>query len=93
MELVGIPVDTLAPAALLGVCILLILTGRLVPRRTLEDANHDRNEWRAAHRISEAARAELAEQQRTLLEQGETSLALLRSLTTSPRADQQDVDR
>lgn len=59
----GVPVGTLTPAGLLAVVILLIAMGRLVPRRTMEDVIHDRNEWRAAHRISETARQE---QQETL---------------------------
>ena len=45
--------------ALAASCAWLVYTGRLVPRTTLEDATHDRDEWRAAHRISEAARLEI----------------------------------
>jgi hypothetical protein len=52
------PVGILAPSALAGLSVLLILTGRLVPRKTLEDIEHDRDEWRTAHRISETARQE-----------------------------------
>lgn len=52
------PLEVLTPAALLGLGVLLILRGYLVPRRYLEDVEHDRDEWRAAHRISETARQE-----------------------------------
>ena len=52
------PLEVLTPAALLGVGVLLILRGYLVPRKYLEDIEHDRDEWRTAHRISETARQE-----------------------------------
>lgn len=80
---IGIPVSTLTPAGLLAVLILLIGLGRLVPRRTMEDVLHDRDEWRAAHRISEQARVELAETVAEMLEQMRTTNALLQSLQRS----------
>lgn len=60
------PVAILTPSALLGLAIFLILSGRLVPRQTLRDVEHDRDEWRAAHRISETARLEEREHNGTL---------------------------
>lgn len=77
--------DTLAPSALAGICVLLILLGRLVPRRTLEDAMHDRDMWRAAHMISEQARAEGAAQVEELLEHARTTDAFIRSLPNPAR--------
>lgn len=79
-ELAGIPVGTLTPAALLGILILLIALGKLVPRRTMEDIIHDRNEWRTAHRISEQSRVELAGMVGELLEHARTTDAFIRSL-------------
>ena len=76
----GIPVGALTPAALLGLVILAIVMGRLVPRRTMEDIIHDRNEWRAAHRISEQSRMELAAMVGELLEHARTTDAFIRSL-------------
>lgn len=72
------PVEVLTPSVLLGIAILLILRGYLVPRRTvdeqrkayesrIEDIDHDRNEWRAAHRISEQARLEEREHNAALV--------------------------
>lgn len=69
LEGVPISLDVLAPSALAGLCVLLILVGRLVPlkqvkalvaeyERQLSDMAHDRDEWRAAHRISEQGRVE-----------------------------------
>jgi hypothetical protein len=75
----GIPIslDVLAPSALLGLCVLLIFMGKLVPRsqvkaliteyeRQITDIAHDRDEWRAAHRISEQGRVEEREHAVTL---------------------------
>jgi hypothetical protein len=86
--LATIPLDVAAPSVLLGILILLILTGRLVPRRTMEDAIHDRDEWRAAHRISEQARVELAEQLGELLEHARTTNAFIAAIS---RVRQEDV--
>jgi hypothetical protein len=75
----NIPLGSLTPAGLLAIVVLLIAFGRLVPRRTLEDMIHDRNEWRTAHRISEQARMELQQQVEELLEHARTSNAFIRS--------------
>lgn len=80
----GIPLSTLTPAGLLAIIVILIATGGLVPRRTLNDIVHDRNEWRTAHRISEQARIELSGQVDELLEHARTTNDVLRSLPTSP---------
>lgn len=88
---IGIPVSTLTPAGLLALIVVLIAFGRLVPRRTLEDMIHDRNEWRAAHRISEAARAELAAQVNELLEHGRTTDAFIRALPHAATVIQQEI--
>ena len=80
LEGIGIPVSTLTPAGLLAILILLIGVGRLVPRRTMEDIIHDRNEWRTAHRLSEQSRIELAGMVGELLEHARTTDAFIRSL-------------
>jgi hypothetical protein len=76
----GIPIGQLTPAGLLFIIILLIASGRLVPRRTMEDVIHDRNEWRTAHRISEQSRAEQNEMVKELLEHARTTDAFIRSI-------------
>lgn len=82
----GIPVGALTPAGLLAVFILLIAMGRLVPRRTMEDVIHDRNEWRAAHRISESARSEQDETIRGILHSLETLEAFIRAIPSGVEA-------
>lgn len=56
-----IPVALLNGIGVVGVVVLIgwfIWTGRLATRREVEQIEHDRDEWRAAHRISETARQE-----------------------------------
>lgn len=88
----GIPLGTLTPAGLLAVVILLIVVGRLVPRRTMEDVIHDRNEWRAAHRISETARQTQAENLAQLVEAFEGLDAFIRALPSGAAAASRSDD-
>lgn len=81
IDSLGLPgFDTLAPSALAGLCVYLIMRGQLVPRRTHDDVVHDRNEWRTAHRISEAARLEGVEHQRAMAETATTMNQLMHEL-------------
>lgn len=79
----GLPLGDIGAGALVAFTVLALLTGRIVPRRALEDVLHDRDEWRAAHRISEAARVEQAAQVDELLEHARTTDAVLRSIQTN----------
>lgn len=47
--LLSAPIGQLGAGALVTVVVLLILSGRLVPRRALQDAQADRDYWRQAH--------------------------------------------
>ena len=88
----GIPPVVLggSPWALIAVVVLLIYLGRLVPRSVLEDVRNDREirlaEVRAERDDWKAAAVELRQQNGLLLEQGKSSLKLLRSLPT-PEVD------
>lgn len=61
------PVGILAPSALAGLAVLLILTGKLIPRRTYDDKAHEADEWRAESRIKDQQIHELAEQNTAML--------------------------
>lgn len=74
----------LTPAVLLGIGVLMILTGRLVPRSYVDDVRTDRDvrvaeareetaEWRKTAMIKD-------EQLKVLMSQGETTIALLHSI-------------
>ncbi len=66
--------------ALAGLAVLAIITGRLVPRSTLEDVIHDRNEWRAESRIKDQQIAVKDDQLDHMAEVGITVNTIMRSL-------------
>lgn len=57
-----------------------MMRGKIVPRSALDDAIHDRNEWRAESRIKDQQIATKDQQLGHLAEVGETQKALLISL-------------
>ena len=83
----GISLDALGQVGASGLVVLfviLLLTGRIVPRSTLTDTQAERDSWRKAHEVSEKARAELAQSVHDLLEHARTSDAFIRSLPHQP---------
>jgi hypothetical protein len=44
----GLPIVDLGATALLALVVMMILTGRLVPRRVVKDIETERDYWRAA---------------------------------------------
>ncbi|WP_431781692.1 hypothetical protein [Streptomyces chumphonensis] len=79
-EFAGITALDLGAGALLGIVILLILTGRLVPRSTLEDVRAERDTWRTAHQVSEEARLAALRQNDELTELARTGVRALDAL-------------
>ena len=51
----GLPVGNIGAGALVCLIVLLILTGRLVPRQQVLDLREDRDSWRAAAEDSQKA--------------------------------------
>ena len=89
MELAGIPIGALTPVGLVGVGVILIFTGLLVPRRNLRDVEHDRDEWRAEGRIKDQHIAELTEQNNILLREiGPTMTSFLRTFQPHRRDEE-----
>lgn len=79
----GVPFGALDGVGVVGVVLIvgwLLATGRLVTRNVHDDVRHDRDEWRASHRISESARAEAVSQVQELLEHARTTDTFIRSL-------------
>ena len=66
-EIIGIPISALAPSAIAGLAVLLILTGYLIPKRTQDEVTHDRDEWRAESRVKDQQILELTEQNQKML--------------------------
>ena len=80
----GFPLASYPP--LVGVLVLIMFPylqmarGKLVPRSTLLDAIKTADDWREAHKVSEAARAAQTEQMRVLLASTEAIESTLRSI-------------
>lgn len=90
-EVFGVnPVDAGA-GALLALVILLILTGRLIPRRTHEDVITDRDNWRNAFLQSEAARKVEHDQTGELLEMAKLGGHILTALPHPGHTDEEEV--
>lgn len=86
----------LSLSGLLGLAILLVLLGGLIPRYVVNQIRADRDtrlaeareeitNWRSAYQTSEEARSLQSQQLGELLEQGRTTDAFIRSLQVAAR--------
>lgn len=76
----GIPIATLTaltPPALLGIAVLMLMLGRLVPRATLTDKIAEAEKWRLAYEAERKARVTSDAQTVELLELAKTTHSLL----------------
>ncbi|MET9909666.1 hypothetical protein ABZZ74_23175 [Streptomyces sp. NPDC006476] len=90
-EVFGINASDAGLGALLTLVILLILTGKLIPRRTHEDVIADRDNWRSAYLESEKARKVEHEQTGELLEMARLGGHILTALPHPGHADEEGV--
>jgi hypothetical protein len=90
-ETFGVNPTDAGAVALLTLVVLFILTGRLVPRKTHEDALTDRDNWRQAYLESEAARKVEHEQTGELLEMARLGGHILTALPRPGQADEEEV--
>lgn len=72
----GIPVVGLTAPALLGITVLLLLMGRIVPRATMQDKIQEASDWKAAYEAERDARAKSDAQTVELLEVSKTTHAI-----------------
>ncbi|HET8588976.1 MAG TPA: hypothetical protein VFM01_05035 [Nakamurella sp.] len=70
----------LGPGALIVLVVLLILSGRLVPRRALQDMINERDDWKAAAQAKDATIAVQARQIDELQEAGRVATAVMQAL-------------
>jgi hypothetical protein len=75
----GIPINDLTAPSLLGIAIVLILLGWLVPRSTLKDKKEESEKWQQAYEAERKARSLSDAQTAELLELARTSKHLLES--------------
>lgn len=88
----GISVIGLTPAALLGMAILMLLTGRLIPRSTYQDKLKEADQWREAYEAERAARTTSDAQTRELFEVAKTSESFLRAVFEKSESISQSGD-
>jgi len=69
----GMPLADLTAPTLLGVAVLLLLFGKLVPRATLMDKKEEAQRWREAYEKEREARALSEAQSAELLELSKTT--------------------
>lgn len=91
-ELLGIDIAQGGAVALLTLVVLMVLTGRLVPRRTHEDTLADRDNWRTAFLDSEALRKVEHDQTGELLEMARLGGNILAALPHPPHATGEEVN-
>lgn len=64
----GIPIAQLTPGVLLGIAVLLVFIGRLVPRNIYQDKVKECDKWQKAFEIEREGRITAAAQTKELLE-------------------------
>lgn len=73
----GIPIGNLTSPGLVGIAVVMILTGLLIPRRVYRDKSEECDRWRKAFETSEEARRASDSQTAELLEVARTTHALI----------------
>lgn len=73
----GIPIAELTPAALLGIAVLFVFWGKLVPRSIVEDRAKEAELWRLAYEKEREARTLADSQTAQLLEVSRTTQKLI----------------
>lgn len=76
----GISIVGLTPAGLLLLVVLMILTGRLVPRSLYLEKVKERDQWKSAYEVERAARHAADSQTRELLELAKTGTKVLQAV-------------
>lgn len=79
----GVSLIGLTPAGLLLIAVLMVLTGRLVPRNTYLEKSKEADQWRQAYEVERAARTASDAQTRELLEVAKTSKQFLEGVYTN----------
>ena len=79
----GIPLADLTAPTLLGIAVLLLLIGRIVPRSSLMDKRDEADRWRQAYEAEREARATSDSQTAELLEVSRTTHDLIVALLKS----------
>lgn len=75
----GIPFADLTAPGLLGITVILLLLGRIVPRNTLSDKADEAEKWRQAYIVERDARLASDGQTQELLELAKTTNSIVQA--------------
>lgn len=88
---------SIGATGLLALVVIMILTGRLVPRSTFEDLRADKDKqievWRSAYETSMSAQDVQREQITALLEAAKTTTHVIQSLPVAPYSNERSARR
>lgn len=76
----GITLIGLTPGALCLIAVLMVLTGRLIPKATYQEKAKEADQWRLAYEAEREARSKSDAQTRELLELAKTSQSFLQAV-------------
>ena len=85
----GIPITSLSAPAILGLAVILIFLGKIVPRSYYLEKKEESDRWREAYEAEREARAAADSQSTELLELAKTT----HSLITAVFANSEQVKR
>ena len=85
----GIPLTSLSAPAILGLAVILIFLGKIVPRSYYLEKKEESDRWREAYEAEREARSVADSQSRELLELAKTT----HSLITAVFANSEQVKR
>lgn len=81
--LFDVPVSVLSASALLALTVLMLLSGRIVPRSTLQDKVAETERWRQAYETEREARNISDAQTAELLEVARTTRAMIAAMAST----------
>lgn len=92
MDWTAMLTPSIGSAGLLAVVVIMILTGRLVPRSTLDDLRADKNAqietWKTAYERAMAGEEQQRSHVRTLLEANRTTTQVIQALPQAVHLDE-----
>jgi hypothetical protein len=80
----GVPITGLTAPALLGIAVMMLLLGRIVPRSTFDEKAKEAEHWRLAYEKEREARATSDAQTVELLELAKTTHNLMVAVFGAP---------
>ena len=87
-----LPWDQIGPGALVAFFVILVFTGKLVPRSFLTDSKEREKEWRTLALKSQQQNGELIAQVREMAVSGQASQAVMKAVTELANERQQVVE-